>query len=198
MSCMGAHSKMKMITDLVMMQPILMLLGMTSMSSQIPWMNMRMLIISKMWLYKRIETHALVLILRWNSSPKTLGIICLIHHRLCKGKYKVKRLGSSQWKGWYLWLNWRCDMCWLGTQCERIMLQNWAFRLREAYGELRGWFLSMVSPCDLSQGRQCLEDRKMQGPPHVRQNSKCSWWSDDWFGVPSICTSVLYTRRPCV
>ena len=29
----------------------------------------------------------LVPILRWNGSSKTLGIICLIHHRLCKRKY---------------------------------------------------------------------------------------------------------------
>ena len=33
MSCMGAHLKMKMITDLVIMQPISMLLGMTLRSS---------------------------------------------------------------------------------------------------------------------------------------------------------------------
>ena len=67
------------------------------------------------------ETHAPVPILCWNGSPKTLGIICLIHHQLCKRKYQVGCLGSSQWRGWYLRLNWQCDMHWLGTQCKRIL-----------------------------------------------------------------------------
>nr|POE93681.1 coatomer subunit gamma [Quercus suber] len=30
---------------------------------------------------------------------------------------------------------------------------------------------ALTCPCDLLQRRQCLEDRKMQGPPHMRQNS---------------------------
>ena len=34
--------------------------------------------------------------------------------------------------------------------------------------------MSMSSPRDLLQGRQCLEDHKMQGPPQVRQNLDCS------------------------
>ena len=37
-----------------------------------------------------------ILILCQNDSPKTLRIICLIHHRLCKRKYQVGCLGSSQ------------------------------------------------------------------------------------------------------
>nr|POE61317.1 hypothetical protein CFP56_51619 [Quercus suber] len=45
---------------------------------------------------ERIETHTPVPILHRNGSPKTLGIICLIHHRLCKLKYQVGGLGSSQ------------------------------------------------------------------------------------------------------
>jgi len=38
----------------------------------------------------------------------------------------------------------------------------------------------------------------MQGPPHMRQNLECSRWLDDWFGIPSIRTWALYTRRPRV
>ena len=46
--------------------------------------HIRMLMVSKRCLQKRIETHALIPILCRSGLPKTLGIICLIHHQLCK------------------------------------------------------------------------------------------------------------------